>query len=411
MTASTHAGPLAGLLVLDLSRILAGPSLTQTLGDLGAEVIKIERPGAGDDTRGWGPPFLRDAAGRETRESAYYLAYNRNKRSLAVDLDSAAGQTLIRDLAARADILVENFKVGGLVQYGLDYESLRAVNPRLVYCSVTGFGQTGPGAARAGYDYLVQGEGGLMSITGEPDAMPVKVGVAVCDVIAGLHGAVAILAALRHRDATGAGQHIDVALLDAAVATLGNQAQGYLTGGEVPPRIGNAHPYIMPYNVFATADGHVILAVGNDSQFGKFCALAGAPDLAADPRFARNADRVRNRTDLQPILETLLAARTTGWWMDELARVGVPAAPINRIDAVFRDPQVQARGMTVTLPHPVAATGAVELLSYPVKLSATPATHRHAPPTLGQDSDAVLRDVLGLDAARIADLRAAGVVG
>lgn len=401
------AGPLAHVRVLELSRVLAGPWAAQTLADLGAEVIKVERPGSGDDTRSWGPPF----AG-ETRESAYFLSTNRGKRSVTIDFETREGQALVRRLAARSDVVIENFKVGGLAKYGLDWESLRAVNPRLVYASVTGFGQTGPYRQRAGYDFMIQGLGGLMSITGVPDAEegggPQKVGVAVVDLFTGLYTAIGVLGALAHRDRTGEGQQVDLALLDVQVAILANQAMNFLVGGSAPGRMGNAHPNIVPYQAFATADGHIILAVGNDGQFARFCEVAGRPELAVDGRFATNPARVAHRAELVPLLQALIASRSSRDWLAALEAVGVPCGPINDIAAVFDDPQVQARGLRRDLPHPTA--GSVPTVASPLRYSATPVEHTAAPPTLGQHTDAVLGDLLGLDAVTIAGLRAAGVV-
>ncbi len=406
---------LSHLTVLDLSRVLAGPWASQMLADLGAEVIKIERPGkdgkGGDDTRHWGPPWLKDDQGRETSEAAYYLCANRNKRSVTVDFTRAEGQTIVRRLAAGADIVIENFKVGGLASYGLDYASLSALNPRLIYCSITGFGQDGPYAARAGYDFLIQGMGGLMSVTGRADgesgAGPQKVGVALTDILTGLHAAVGILAALAHRERTGEGQHIDVALLDVQVACLANQALNYLTSGTPPRRMGNAHPNIVPYQDFPTADGDMILAVGNDAQFARFCAIAGHPEWAVDARFATNAARVNHRAELIPLLRQATVMKTTAAWIEALEAAAVPCGPINDLAGVFADPQVRHRGMRIDLPHPLA--GSAPQVANPLRLSATPVEYRNAPPLLGQDTEAVLRE-LGHDDAAIAALRAAGVI-
>ncbi|WP_299444220.1 CaiB/BaiF CoA-transferase family protein [uncultured Rhodospira sp.] len=406
---TTTPGPLAGLRVLDLSRVLAGPFCTQLLGDLGADVVKIERPGMGDDTRAWGPPFLTGRDGRPTRESAYYLSINRNKRSLAVDITRPEGQALIRRLAGQADILVENFKVGGLAKYGLAYDDLKDEFPRLIYCSITGFGQTGPYAARAGYDYLAQGMGGMMSLTGPPDGDPVKVGNANADQLTGMYAAVAILAAVHHRAATGQGQHIDANLLDSQIAWLTYQAQNWLVSGEAPKRHGNAHPNIVPYDTFPAADGHLILAVGNDAQFRRFCAVAGRPDLADDPRFVTNADRIAHREALTAILRQVIATRPRDAWLADLEAAGVPAGPVNTIPDVFADPHVRARAMTVTMEHP-DSPDPLTLIANPLRLSATPATVRTAPPTVGRDSTAVL-DELGLSPDEQAALRAAGVIG
>ncbi len=398
-------GPLSHVRVLELSRVLAGPWAAQTLADLGADVIKVERPGAGDDTRAWGPPWAGE-------ESAYFLSANRGKRSITIDFERPEGQELVRKLAAQADVVIENFKVGGLVKYGLDYDSLKAVNPGLVYCSITGFGQDGPYAKRAGYDFMIQGMGGLMSITGQPDGEagggPVKVGVAVTDVFTGLYATIGVLGALAHRDRTGEGQWVNLALLDVQVAVLANQAMNYLVGGKAPQRLGNAHPNIVPYQAFATLDGHIILAVGNDGQFAKFCQVAGHPELAQDPRYATNPARVANRKELVPILERLLEQRTSRDWLSALEAVGVPCGPINDVSQVFADPHVQARNIHQDLPHPSAGT--VPTVASPIRYSATPIEHTVAPPTLGQHTDAVLGEALGLCAADIAALREKGVV-
>jgi len=408
---------LDGIRVLDLSRVLAGPWCTQTLADLGADVIKIERPGSGDDTRSWGPPFLQDAQGQDTGEAAYYLGTNRNKRSVTCDIAQPEGQRIVRELAARCDVFVENFKVGDMARYGLDYPSLRQVNPRLVYCSVTGFGQTGPYRERAGYDYAVQGMGGLMSVTGERDDLgggPQKVGVAVADLFTGMYAAVAILAALRHAQRSGQGQHIDMALLDTQVAMLANLGANYLVSGQVPARAGNAHQNIVPYQVFEVApapDGHkdhLILAVGNDSQFARFCDVAGRPDLARDERFARNQDRVRNRHVLVPLLEDLMKARPKAQWLAALEAAKVPCGAINNLAEVFADPQVQQRGMVTAWDHPLAA--GLRLVSSPMKLGETPVRTDLPPPLLGQHTHDVLLGLLGYDEERLAQLRRQGVV-
>ena len=401
---------LDGIRILDLSRVLAGPWCTQTLADLGADVIKIERPGTGDDTRTWGPPFLKDSAGNDSAEAAYYLGANRNKRSVTCDIAQPQGQALIRDLVQHCHVFVENFKVGDMARYGLDYDSLKALNPRLVYCSVTGFGQTGPYRERAGYDYAIQGMGGLMSITGERDDIgggPQKVGVAVADLFTGMYATVAILAALRHAERTGEGQHVDAALLDTQVAMLANMGANYLVGGKVPGRAGNAHQNIVPYQVFEVSDGHMILAVGNDGQFARFCAVASRTELAADPRFARNADRVRNRAVLVPMLAEIMRRRCKSDWLESLEAAKVPCGPINDLAEVFADPQVQARGMTVTSPHPLADD--LRLVASPMKLSKTPVQYRRPPPLLGEHTDEVLKE-MGLTAEDVASLRASGVV-
>lgn len=402
--------PLEGLRVFDLTRILAGPTCTQLLGDLGADIIKVERPNAGDDTRKWGPPYVRDAAGRDTTESAYYLSSNRNKRSITLDISKPEGQALARRLIAHCDVMIENFKVGDMARYGLSYADLKEEFPGLVYCSITGFGQTGPYAPRAGYDLLAQGLGGIMSVTGEPDRPPMKVGVGIADVMCGMYATVAILAALRHRERTGQGQYIDLALLDSQVAWLVNVGLNYLTSGEVPQRVGNEHPNIVPYNVMPCADGYVILAVGNDSQFAKFCDFAGRPDLAEDPRFATNELRVRNRKALYDLLPEITRAKTQAEWVDGLAKLGVPCSPVNTVDQVFADPQVRSRGMQISLPHPLAGKGSVDLIGNPIKFSETPVDYRRPPPTLGQHTDEVLRELLDLPDTELADLRERGVI-
>ena len=404
--------PLTGIRVLDLSRVLAGPWAGQMLADLGADVVKVERPGEGDDTRAWGPPYLKDEAGHDTRESVYYLCANRNKRSLTIDIAQPEGQALIRQLAQQSDVLIENFKLGGLQQYGLDADSLLALNPRLVYCSITGFGQTGPYAPRAGYDFLIQGMGGLMSVTGraddEPGAGPQKAGVALVDVMTGLYATIAVQAALAERENSGRGQHIDLALLDVQIACLANQAASYLIAGAVPRRMGNAHPTIVPYQDFPTADSDMILAIGNDHQFGKFCGVAGHPEWAVDARFATNPQRVANRAVLIPLLRQTTVMRSTREWVAALEAAGVPCGPINRIDEVFADPQVHSRGVRIELPHPLAGT--VPLVANPIRLAASPVRYERAPPTLGQHTDEVLSQWLGLDEAAIAALRAGAVL-
>ncbi len=410
------AQALNGVRVLDLSRILAGPWCTQTLADLGADVIKVERLLRGDDTRGWGPPFLRDRAGVETGEAAYYLGANRNKRSITVDLAHAQGQALVRRLAAGCDVVIENYKVGDMARYGLDAATLLALQPRLVYCSITGFGQTGPYRDRAGYDYAAQGMGGLMSVTGpsrteiaddQPGGGPQKVGVAVADLFTGMYATTAILAALRHRDQTGIGQSIDMALLDTQVAMLANLGANYLVTGVAPQRAGNAHQNIVPYQVFEVSDGHLILAVGNDAQFARFCEVAGVPDLARDPRYARNAGRVGERATLVPLLAGILKQRPRADWLAALEAAKVPCGPINDLAEVFADPQVVSRGMTVRLPHPLA--GELELVASPMKLSATPVQYRLPPPLLGQHTDEVLAE-FGLAADEIAALHRAQAI-
>jgi formyl-CoA transferase len=405
-------GALSHIRVLDLSRVLAGPWCAQTLADFGADVIKIERPGAGDDTRHWGPPYLKTPDGRDTREAAYYLAANRNKRSVTVDIATPEGQRIIRELAAQSDVVLENYKAGQLSKYGLDYASLKALKPDLVYCSVTGFGQTGPYAHRAGYDFIVQGLGGFMSITGERDGQPgggpQKAGVAIADLATGLYATIAVLSALAHRDRTGEGQHIDMALLDVQVALLANMNTNYLASGQAPTRWGNAHPNIVPYQTFQTRDGWIIVAVGNDGQFRKFVETGGRPELADDARFATNPERVRHRDALVPILEAMTRTLSRREWIDALEAAGVPCGPINSLDEVFANEQVVARGLEVELPHPSGAN--VRLVRNPIRMSGTPPEAKSAPPLLGEHTDAVLREVLGYDDAAIAALRAARAI-
>ncbi|WP_448578690.1 CaiB/BaiF CoA transferase family protein [Thermaurantiacus sp.] len=404
----TPRGPLWGVLVLDLSRVLAGPWATQILGDLGARVIKVERPGAGDDTRGWGPPFLDDGSGHST----YYLCANRNKESIAIDFARSEGAALIRALAVRADVLVENYRTGTLARYGLDPDQLRALNPRLVTCSITGFGQTGPDAARAGYDFLVQGMGGLMSLTGRPDGAPgggpLKAGIPIADLVTGLYASTSILAALLHARATGEGQHIDAALMDSQVAVLANHWSAYLNAGVVPERLGNAHATVVPYRDFRVADGEVIVAVGSDSQFLKLCHLLGRDDLAADDRLKTNAGRQTNRAWLEEELEHSLSAWRADDLLKAMAKQGVPGGPINRLDAVFAEPQVKARALVESCPN--GQRPPLDLVRYPHLLSATPATMRSAPPRLGEHSRAILAADLGLAEEEIDRLMEAGVV-
>jgi formyl-CoA transferase len=408
---ATRTDALGHLRVLDLTRVLAGPWCTQLLADLGADVIKVERPGTGDDTRAWGPPYLKDAQGADTSEAAYYLAANRGKRSVTVDLAHPEGQRVVRRLAERADVVVENYKVGQLVRYGLDYASLAAINPRLIYCSITGFGQDGPHAERAGYDFIIQAMGGFMSITGErddkPGGGPQKAGIAVSDLMTGMYSTVAILAALAHRERSGEGQYIDMALFDVMLAMLANMNMNYLTSGKPPGRAGNAHPNIVPYQVFEAADGHVVIAVGNDGQFVKFCEVAGCADLAGHPSYRRNADRVRNREALLAILEPLVRTRPAAFWVEQLEAAGVPCGPINNIAQALADPQVAARALRIDLPHPTA--GVVPLVANPIKLSATPPRYEHPPPTLGQHTADILREC-GFDDAEIARLKSLGAV-
>jgi crotonobetainyl-CoA:carnitine CoA-transferase CaiB-like acyl-CoA transferase len=406
-------GPLQGVTVLDLSRILAGPWATQVLADFGAEVLKVERPDGGDDTRQWGPPYLRDPDGRDTSEAAYYLSANRGKRSCVIDLANPAGQDLVRRLARDVDVLVENFKVGGLAKYGLAYQDLAALNPRLIYLSVSAFGQDGPRAAEAGYDAMIQGLGGLMSVTGVPDgepgAGPQKVGVAVADIMCGMYAVSAILAAMVERERSGRGQYIDLSLLDTQVAWLANLNLNYLVSGEVPQRKGTAHPNIVPYQAFATADGHIMLAVGNDRQFAAFCTVAGASELAADRRFATNRSRVEHRRDLVPVVAGLLRQRGSREWLARLAEAKVPCGPINDIGQVFADPQVRHRGLRIDLPHPLGGTAPG--VRNPVRFGRSAIEYERAPPLLGADTEQVLRDRLGLGETELADLKARGALG
>ena len=405
-------GPLAGLRVLDLSRVLAGPWCTQILADFGAQVIKVEKPGEGDDTRGWGPPFVTNPDGSRG-DAAYFLSTNRGKWSVAIDMASAEGQKLIRELAAKADVVMENFKVGGLRKYGLDYESLKAVNPRLIYCSLTGFGQTGPYAHRAGYDFMIQGMGGIMSVTGQPDghpgAEPMKIGVAFADIFTGLYCTIGIQAALYHRERTGEGQYIDVALLDSQVGVLANQALNYLVGGKAPTRLGNAHPNIVPYQTFATRDGHIIMAVANDRQFKEYCAIIGVPHLAEDERFKLNRGRVERRAELIPLLVEPMKTRTTAEWVAAFEGAAIPCGPINSIDQVFANEQVQARGLQIGLTRDDGVE--VPGVANPIVFSATPLHYEKAPPRLGDGTEKVLTEELGLGADEIARLRKDGVIG
>ncbi|SUD62235.1 L-carnitine dehydratase/bile acid-inducible protein F [Ectopseudomonas oleovorans] len=406
------SGALSHIRVLDLSRVLAGPWAGQIFGDLGAEVIKVERPGSGDDTRHWGPPYIKDAEGNDSREAAYFQSANRNKQSLTLDFTQPEGQRLVRELVAQCDVLLENFKVGGLAAYGLDYESLKAINPRLIYCSITGFGQSGPYAKRAGYDFMIQGLGGLMSLTGRPEgeegAGPMKVGVALTDILTGLYATVGVLAALNQREQSGVGQHIDVALLDVQVACLANQAMNYLATGVSPKRLGNAHPNIVPYQDFPSADGNFILAVGNDGQFRKFCEVAGIANFADDPRFVTNKARVAHRAELIPLLRQATVFKTTAQWIEQLEKAGVPCGSINDLQQVFADPQVQARGLRLDLPNALGSS--TPQVASPLRLSATPVAYRSAPPLLGQHTEALLQRLLGMSETQVAELREAGVI-
>jgi crotonobetainyl-CoA:carnitine CoA-transferase CaiB-like acyl-CoA transferase len=405
-------GPLSHIRVLDLSRVLAAPWTGQNLADLGAEVIKVERPKKGDDSRAFGPPWLKDASGKETTESAYFACANRGKKSITVDLSRPDGQRVVRELAARSDVLLENYKFGDLARYGLGYEDLKKANPRLVYCSVTGFGQTGPYRERPGYDFMIQGMAGLMSVTGERDDLPgggpQKAGIPIADIMTGMYATIAVCAALAHRAETGVGQHLDLALFDSLTAVLANQAANYLATGEAPGRLGNAHPNIVPYQTFKTADGAVILACGNDNLFRKFCEVANCTHLADDPRYASNGKRVENRVELTRILDEVFARRTTRDWVDALEAAGVPNGPINTIDQVFAEPQAKARGLRIELDHPAA--GKVPLVRSPMRFSATPVEHERPPPLLGQHTDEVLRDLLEMSDGEIAKLRASGAL-
>ena len=405
-------GPLSHLRVLDLSRVLAGPWAAQNLADLGAEVIKVERPGAGDDTRGWGPPYMKDGAGKDTTESAYFLSVNRNKKSVTLDISKPEGQKIVRELATKCQVLIENYKVGALKKYGLSYDEIKAVNPSIIYCSVTGFGQDGPYAPRPGYDFVFQGMGGLMSITGErdgqPGAGPQKVGIAVTDVLTGMYASVAILAAITHRERTGKGQYIDAALLDTMVAFNASQIVSYLASGQIPQRWGNAHPQVVPYEVFPTADGHIILAVGNDSQFASFCQAAGCPELAQDPRFKTNSQRIIHREALIPLIAGTMRTRSKRQWIQALEAANVPCGPINNMKEVLEDPQVQHRQLRVDMPHPLG--GVAPVVRSPLRLSETPVEYRLAPPMLGQHNDEILKGLLGRSDADLKQLKSTGII-
>ena len=402
------AGPLSNIRVLDLTRVLAGPWATQMLADFGAEVIKIEKPGEGDDTRGWGPPFIKNGDGSEG-DAAYFLSANRGKTSVCMDMASPGGQKLIRDLAVKSDVVIENFKVGGLKKYSLDYASLKTVNPKLIYCSITGFGQDGPYASRAGYDFMIQGMAGSMSITGEPDGPPMKSGVAYADIFTGLHAVIGITAALFHRERTGVGQFLDLALLDSQVAVLANQASNYLVGGKVPGRLGNAHPNIVPYQTFETVDGHIIMAVGNDRQFTEFCTIIGVPELAGDERFKTNRARVENRAQLETLLKRPMKTRTTSRWVEAFEAAAVPCGPINTIAQMFEDPQVLARGLQIGLTRGDGVQ--IPGVANPIRFSETPVEYERAPPKLGDGTERVLADVLGLTEIQIANLKISGAIG
>ena len=402
--------PLSGVRVFDLTRILAGPTCTQLLGDLGADIIKVEKPFVGDDTRTWGPPYVKDRLGNDTTESAYYLSANRNKRSVTIDLSQPAGIELAKKFIEKSDVLIENFKVGGLAKLGLGYEDIREQFPNLVYCSVTGFGQTGPYAPRAGYDFLAQGIGGIMSITGAPEGEPVKVGVGIADVMTGMYASTAILAALRHRDATGEGQHIDTCLLDTQISWLINEGTNYLISGKIPERLGNEHPNIVPYKVFSTSDGYVILAVGNDRQFRDWCTAAGADDLKDDERFKTNPLRIKNREVLYQKMPSFMKRKTTKEWLSIMEEVKVPCSPVNNIEQVFDDPHVKHREMKIEMDHELSGSGKVPLIGNPLKLSATPPQYRRPPPTLGQHTEEVLSEILELNSQEIKELRDKGAI-
>lgn len=408
--ASTNTGPLAGVRVLDLSRVLAAPSCTQILGDLGAEIIKVERPETGDEIRGWGPPFLKDTDGNDTSESGYYLSTGRNKRSVTIDMAKPEGVALIKQLLVTSDVLVENFKVGSLAKFGLDYESIRAEFPNVVYCSVTGYGQDGPYAERPGYDMAAQGLGGILSINGEPDGPPSKVPIAVNDVITGLYASISILAALKHRDQTNQGQQIDLALLDCQVAWLYNQGVNYFLDGKVPGRLGTGHPNIVPYQVFEAADGHIILGAANEVAFKRFCEFSGNAAMLDDDRFRTNADRVRNRAATNAEVQTIIGAKPADYWVEELSRLKITCSRVNTIDKVFEDPQVQARRMTMEMNHPLGGDDPVRLIASPIRLSETPVSYRHAPPTLGQHTDEILAEILDLDQAALDKLKSDKII-
>ncbi len=403
-------GPLHGLRVFDLTRILAGPTCTQILGDLGADVIKVEQPGSGDDTRRFAPPFIKDDAGDDTDVSAYFCSSNRNKRSITLNLAGEEGQDLARRLIGHSDILVENFKFGGLAKYGLGYEQLEAGHPGLIYCSITGFGHTGPYAKRPGYDVLIQAMGGFMSVTGDPGGKPQKAGIPIADLMAGMYASVAITAALRHRERTGEGQHIDIGMLDAMTATLSIMGLNYLATGETPKRLGNAHPNIVPYQAFASADGDIVLAAANDAQFRRFCEFAGVPELADDENYKTNELRVRNRGELTEKLQSIIAAKPSAHWLEGLEKVNVTCGPINTIEQVFADAQVQARGMDLEMPHPATGAKPVHLIASPIRMSKTGPDYRYPPPLLGQHTEEVLADLLGMGADEVAELRRRGIV-
>lgn len=403
-------GPLHGLRVFDLTRILAGPTCTQILGDLGADVIKIERPGAGDDTRKFAPPFLKDDQGRDTTESAYFASANRNKRSITLDLTQAKGQAVARKLIAKSDIFTENFKTGGLAKYGLGYDDLKDKFPGLVYCSITGFGHTGPYAKRPGYDVLIQGMGGFMSVTGDPDGDPQKAGIPISDLMAGMYAAVSINAALRHREITGQGQFLDIGMLDTTTAMLSIMGANYLSTGEVPERLGNSHPNIVPYQSFKTADGDIVMAVGNDGQFERFCEFAECMEMTTDPRFSTNGERVKNREIIVPLIRDIIMKKPSKHWLKGLEARSVSCGPINRLDEVFADEQVKSREMKLKMDHPATGDRPIDLIASPIRMSETPTSYRHSPPILGQHTDEVLREIGEFTDDEIAGFRAEGVI-
>jgi len=407
---NSNTGALNGITILDLSRILAGPTCTQLLGDMGAEIIKVERPNAGDDTRKWGPPYVQDSKGQDTNESAYYLSSNRNKRSITIDMSQPEGQDLILQLLKKVDILVENFKVGGMEKYGLSYADLKQQNPALIYCSISGFGQTGPYAQRPGYDFLIQAMGGIMSFTGEPEGDPMKAGVGIADVMCGMYASNAILAALHHRNNTGKGQHIDIGLFDSQVAWLVNGALNYLTSNELPARYGNGHPNIVPYELFPTSDGYFVLAVGNDAQFTRFCEFSGVSELANSNDYKTNDARIRNRKTLIPLLREITSKQTMNYWLEGLEKVGVPCGPVNNMQQVFDDPQIKHREMQITVDHPLSGSGSVNLIGNPIKFSETPVSYRNHPPTLGEHTNEILNELLDLDDEEIVKLKSKHII-
>lgn len=409
-SAQMPSGALSEIRVLDLTRILAGPYCTQILGDLGADIVKVERPLTGDDTRHWGPNYIQDADGNDTGESAYFMSANRNKRSVTINISKPEGAELVKRLALQSDIVVENYKVGGLAKYGLSYDDLKTLKPNLIYCSITGFGQTGPYADRAGYDFLIQGMGGLMSLTGAPDGPPMKTGVAISDVMCGMYACTAILAALHHRDQTGLGQSIDLSLMDTQVSWLINQGMNYLTTDQVPQRLGNAHPNIVPYEAFGAADGYIILAIGNDQQFQRFCEFAGLANLATDPNFSTNNARVHNRKDLTAVLADKIKSQNVSYWLEGLAPLGVPCGPVNNMAQVFADEQVQHRDMILEMPHETDPRITTRQIANPIKLSETPVRYDRSAPGLGQHTEEVLREILDTSDEELRDLKQAGVI-